>query len=228
MTLAGPFLTACALLVVAGVLKAARPADTARALGTLVPGLPLRWSVLAVRCLAAGEAVLGAAAVAWPRPPLAAAVAASYAAFTVVVLVVRHRGGPLASCGCFGTPDTPASRLHVAVDVLLAAAAVAVAADPPGGGAFGELTTQPWHGAPLAAVAVLGAWLVVLALGPAARLGALATAVRAWAAAPDVTYADAPAHAGGHGAAHPVPMPVADPVRRDPAAQTPAAQGAPR
>ncbi len=36
-----------------------------------------------------------------------------------VVAYARSRGGALASCGCFGTPDTPATLLHVVVDLVV-------------------------------------------------------------------------------------------------------------
>ena len=52
------------------------------------------------------------------RPAL---VAGSFAGFAVVVAFARHRGGAIASCGCFGTPDTPATLVHVAVNTGLAA-----------------------------------------------------------------------------------------------------------
>lgn len=170
MSLAGPALTACLLLLLAGTAKVHRPADTARALAPLVPGLPAGAARLAVRVLAGGELALGTAAVVWPTRGTLAAVAASYLAFAAVVVVVRRRGGPLASCGCFGTPDTPATALHVVVDVAAAAAAAVVAADGPPERPFGLLAGGPLHGVPLAAAATLAAWLVVAALAPAARL----------------------------------------------------------
>lgn len=170
MSLAGPALTACVLLVVAGVAKGLRPGDTARALAPLVPGLTAGTARVAVRLLAAGEAALGTAAVVWPTRAALAAVAASYLAFTAVVVVARRRGGPLASCGCFGTPDTPATALHAVIDVAAAGSAATVAAAGPPDRLLGLLAGGPLHGVPLAACAGLAAWLVVAALGPAARL----------------------------------------------------------
>ena len=172
MTLAGPYVAGCLLLMLGGAAKAARPPDAARAIAVLAPAVPLRAGVVVVRLVAAGEVALGAAALVFPAPPLAAAVAASYLAFAAVVLVVRRRGGPLATCGCFGTPDTPATRVHVGVNLALTVAAAVVAAVPPPERAWGELATSPLGGIPLLVVAALVAWLAVLALGPLARLGA--------------------------------------------------------
>jgi hypothetical protein len=175
MTLAGPYLVACFLLVAAGVAKAARPSDTARALHDLVPAVPPAVAPVAVRVLACAEAVLGAAALVAPVRAVAAAVGASYFVFSVVVAYARRRGGPLASCGCFGTPDTPATRLHLVVDLVLAASGAVAAATLRQGAAFAELSGQPLHGVPLVLSAAVGAAVVVVALGPAARLGAVRT-----------------------------------------------------
>lgn len=215
MSLVGPYLAGCVLLVAAGVAKARRPADTARALGALLPtrarpGLGALTG--AVRALALLESALGAAAIVWPRPALAGTVAASYLVFAVVVAHARRRGGPLASCGCFGTPDTPATWLHAIVDLAVAVAAAVVAvAGPGGGGALAELSGQPLHAVPLVVVALVGAGVAYLAMGPAARLGAAAAAVRTvgtWA--DDAGAGDAPPFTM---AAATVPLP--DPTRRD-------------
>lgn len=168
----GPYLAAAALLVVAGAAKARRPADTARALGALRHGVPLGPLAIAVPVAAAAEALLGAVALAVPHRPEATAVAASYAAFAAFVVVARRRGGVLATCGCFGTPDTPATRLHVVLDLLLAAAASVVAAEPPQGTTWTALAGSPLHGAVLLAGAGLLTALVLAAMTGLARLHA--------------------------------------------------------
>jgi hypothetical protein len=169
--LIGPYLVACVLLVAAGAAKAARPGDTARAVAATVP-VPLAVLAPLVRVGAAVEAVVGAAGLLHPSPWTAGLVAASYAGFAVFVTVVLVRGGPLASCGCFGTPDTPATRLHVAVVLLLAASAAIVAATVPAQWLTALLADQPWHGVPLVLAGLLGAWLTYLALGRLAEVGA--------------------------------------------------------
>jgi hypothetical protein len=119
------------------------------------------------------EAAVGAAGLVHPSPWTAGLVAASYLGFAGFVAVVLSRGGPVASCGCFGTPDTPATRLHVVVDMALAVSAVSVAVNAPDLWLPSVLALQPWHGAPLFLVSLLGAWLTYLALGRLAELGAV-------------------------------------------------------
>jgi hypothetical protein len=171
MELIGLYLVACLLLVAAGAAKAVRPDDTARALSAVVPLGEGRLRPV-VRTGSVLEAGLGAAALAFPRTGLAAAVAASYLLFAVFVAVARRRGGAIASCGCFGTPDTPATGLHVVVDLVLAASASWVAAAALGGSLASVLAAQPLHGAPLLAVSALGAWLTYLTVSVLASLQA--------------------------------------------------------
>lgn len=171
MELIGPYLAAAALLVVAGVAKAVRPGDTARALTQLVP-LPLTGVRSAVRVGAALEAAVGVVALARPGGTAAGLVALSYAAFTAVVVVARTRGSALASCGCFGTPDTPATLVHAVIDAGLAAAAAVVALRGPGGSLGHVLAAQPAHGVPLVLASAVLAWLAYLALTDLATLQA--------------------------------------------------------
>lgn len=172
MSLLGVYLAGCALLVVAGLAKAWRPETTARALAGAHPRLGGRPLAVAVRTAAAAEAALGLVAAAWPRPPAATAVAASYAAFTGYVLWTRHRGGVLATCGCFATPDTPATALHAVVDAAVAVAAAVVAARPPGPDLPAVLGAQPAAGVPLVAGTAVAAWLGFLVLSALPRLQA--------------------------------------------------------
>ena len=81
------------------------------------------------------------------------------------------RGGTLATCGCFGRPDTPATRLHVVVTLMLAGAAGAVAAGAPAGGSLATLLAhEPWAGIPLLFVSAVGLWLTFLTLSALAAL----------------------------------------------------------
>ena len=174
MELIGLYLIAAGLLCVAGVTKAAHPDDTARAVAALVPGTPplrlVRWFV---RAGALAEAVLGAAAVVFPRPVIAALVACSYVAFFGFVAYARWQGGPLATCGCFGRPDTPPTPLHLLIDLVLATAAAVVATGAQSGETLGgQLTHQPGAGVPLLFVSAVGLWLAVLALSSLAALTA--------------------------------------------------------
>ncbi|MHB1929182.1 MAG: MauE/DoxX family redox-associated membrane protein [Acidimicrobiales bacterium] len=169
----GLYLAAATLLVAAGVAKAARPGDTARALGASLRWWPRRRSDLVVRVAATGEAALGAAALAWPARPIATAVALSFACFTMFVVIARRRGGALATCGCFGRPDTPPTIAHLVVDGAAAAAAAGVAAAGPPGTVAAVLARQWAHGWPVLAGAGVAAWLAYLVLVPLTRLGAL-------------------------------------------------------
>jgi hypothetical protein len=171
LELIGLYLIACALLVVAGLAKLVRPDDTARALAALVP-VPLAGLRGLVRVGAAAEAALGLGALAAPRTVSASLVAVSYAAFAVFIAYARAKGGAIASCGCFGTPDTPATALHAVVNLGLAAAAVAVAVAAPTGSIISILAAQPLHGVPLVVVSALGAWLAYLAVSVLAALQA--------------------------------------------------------
>ena len=178
MELMGLYLIGCTLLIFAGVMKAARPDDTARALVALAPTrfralFPVRRIRTMIRIAATLEAGLGVVAVAVPRSVTAALVAASYVVFAGVVAYARSRGGALASCGCFGTPDTPATLVHMLVDLALAIAATAVAtAAPATGTIFTALGRQPFDGLPLLAVSAVGAWLTYLSLSLLAALEA--------------------------------------------------------
>jgi hypothetical protein len=176
--LIGPYLVACGLLAIAGVMKLIRPDDTARAVAPVVPGrlrplLRFRSLRMLIRAGALAEVVLGTAAMFLPRPLPAALVATSYTAFAGLVVYVRFQGGSLASCGCFGTPDTPATRVHVVINLGLAAAAAVVAVDaPPAGSTVSIIAGQPLYGLPFLAVGGLGIWLTFLALSSLAQLQA--------------------------------------------------------
>ena len=174
MELMGLYLIAAGLLCVAGMAKAVRPDDTALAMAALVPGRPpLRLVRSVVRAGALAEAALGAVAILLPRPVIAALVASSYLVFFAVVAYARWRGGPLATCGCFGRADTPPTGLHLILDLTLAAAAVAVAVGAPPGNTLGlQLAHQPWAGLPLLFVSAVGLWLSALALSALAALTA--------------------------------------------------------
>ncbi len=171
MELIGLYLIAAGLLVVAGVAKAVHPDDTARAVTAMLPvrmrSVPVRTFRWAVRTLAMIEVVVGLSALARPGELTATLVALSYALFAGVVAYARLRGGPLATCGCFGRPDTPATWLHVALNLVLVVAALGVAlarAGADGHSVASVLARQPWSGVPLLFASAVGLWLTVLAL----------------------------------------------------------------
>jgi hypothetical protein len=161
---AGPFAIAAALLVAGGAAKAARPGDTANALGAV--GLPR--SSLLVRAGGVAEAAIGVAALAVGDQATAVLVAVSYAAFAVFVAVALRTGAPIASCGCFGKADTPPTRLHVLFNLGAAAAAVAVAVQPRAGLGV-VLPHQPLAGVPFVALVACGVALSFLLLSSLPR-----------------------------------------------------------
>jgi hypothetical protein len=172
--LIGLYLVGCGLLVAAGTAKAIHPDDTARALAATVPlGLPTMRRL--VRAGAVAEAVLGVTALVLPRPWSAGLVALSFATFAVFVAYARSAGGAIASCGCFGTPDTPATLAHVTVNAALAVAAAVVAWTAPSGTLVSVLSHQPLHGVPLVVVSALCAWLAYLVVSVLAALQAART-----------------------------------------------------
>jgi hypothetical protein len=159
-----PLLIGCVLLVVAGVGKLRRPADTVGALRSVGVRLP----AAIVRAAGAGEIALGVAAAVTGARLLAAVVALAYAGFAGFVVVALRRDGALSSCGCLGRPDTPPTVSHVVVTLALAIGAAAAAYG--GGGLDG------WSGSArdpvLLGLAALAAWLAwaTLALRPHTRL----------------------------------------------------------
>jgi hypothetical protein len=90
----------------------------------------------------------------------------------VFVAHARSAGGAIASCGCFGTPDTPATMAHVTVNAALAVAAAMVAWTAPSGTLVSVLSHQPLHGVPLVVVSALCAWLAYLVVSVLAALQA--------------------------------------------------------
>jgi hypothetical protein len=169
---AGPFLAAAGLLVVAGVPKLADPLPLVRAL--LAAGMPGSRGL--VRGVAAAEVAVGLWAVIAPGRVVALVVAAAYTGFTAFIARVLARDGILGSCGCFGKPDTPATRTHLVLTACAAVTALLVAWDPP---------ASPWSGAGgatavtggLAALIGFLAWQVMAVL-PTVSPAAVRSAVR--------------------------------------------------
>lgn len=157
--LAGPFLAAAGLLVLAGVPKLVDPMPLVRALRSV--GLPAGRPL--VRAVAAAETLLGAWTIAAPARLNAALVTAAYLIFTAFVALTLARGGVLGSCGCFGKPDTRPSRTHLAVTLVLAGVALAVTADPPSR-VWSGVGTQTIATAAAAALLAFLTWQVLAVL----------------------------------------------------------------
>jgi uncharacterized membrane protein HdeD (DUF308 family) len=170
--LTGPLAAFALLLVVAAGPKIVRPQSTLRALSSV--GLPR--SATAVRLLGGAEVVVGVGALVIGGRLFAALVAASYLAFAAFVALALVRGGALASCGCFGKPETPPTRLHLVVNAIAAAVAIAVAVNP-GPAPLAQLGSQPLAGLPFLVLVGCCTWFTYLSLSalPALRRPAGAT-----------------------------------------------------
>ena len=127
MVTEGLYAASAALLLLAGAQKIADPQPLVRALTSMRIALGSSW----IRAGALGEFLLGAAALATGSRVVAGLVAASYTGFTVVVLLALRRGGVLASCGCFGKRDIPATGTHAAVTAAFALVALGASVQAP-------------------------------------------------------------------------------------------------
>jgi uncharacterized membrane protein YphA (DoxX/SURF4 family) len=161
---------ACAVLVVAGAAKLRKPDPTVGALRGA--GIPAGHG--AVRALAVGEIVLGSSAILTGAPIAAAAVAAVYLGFAGFVAASLRSGRMVQTCGCFGSPDVPATRGHVAINVACAAVGLAAAATTPA--SLSEVLDEGPAGATLVLLSAVATFeiVILLAVQPlvrAARLG---------------------------------------------------------
>ena len=165
--IAGPYAAAAVLLAVAGAPKIRKPGTTVLALRSVrLPASPTL-----VRVFGAVEVGIALAALTVGGRVPAALVAASYLAFAVFVAYALARGGVLSSCGCFGKPDTPPTRLHIVLNLCAAAIALAVAVDP-GDNLRNTVSTQPMHGVPFIALTAACVWFAYLTLAELPKLRA--------------------------------------------------------
>ncbi len=114
----------CLVLVVSGVAKLADPRATQATMRALELPLPNAGA----RVLAVVEVLLGAAGLMAVGPvarAVAALVAATFAAFALVVLAARRRG--LDDCGCIGVRPSAPSVGHAVMNLVLGAVGAAAA-----------------------------------------------------------------------------------------------------
>jgi hypothetical protein len=161
----GLFLVAAALLVVSGVAKLRSVEPTRNALRAA--GLPAPASAVVV--LAAAEIAAGSTAVVTLGRPAAVTVASLYVGFAGFVVLARLRGGPDASCGCFGRREGPVGSVHLLTTLALATVA-SLAAVAPGPGLVPQLGDSPLRTVVLIGYAALTTWLVYLALAVLSRI----------------------------------------------------------
>jgi uncharacterized membrane protein YphA (DoxX/SURF4 family) len=161
--LTGAFQILAVVVIVGGAAKLVSPGAfraTLRSLG--VPG-----GVVAARLAGLVEIGLGGAALVLGGRAWAAALAALYGVFTIVVVVARRKGAE--SCGCFGSVAAPPSTLHVVIDAAstVVAAAAAIVGVP---GLVDVLADQPLAGVPYLVLIAVGAWVIVVADTTGAQL----------------------------------------------------------
>jgi Methylamine utilisation protein MauE len=143
---------AAVLLLWSGVVKLARPAATARMVAGVLGRQP-QGSHTAARLIGLVEVAVGAAVLVTGGRVACAALAACYLVFTAVAVRLAGAARP-APCGCFGRADAPTGRIHVVVDAVACAAAIAGTVASPG--PWGGYTGQP------ALVTVVGLGQVLL------------------------------------------------------------------
>ena len=120
-----PALVAAGVLAYAGGTKLLDPTMTVGALRVM--GLPANgWLV---RAGAGAEVALGVAAVVVGGGLLWALVGVSYTLFGLFVFVALRSGRPIGTCGCIGRVDIPPTWVHIAVNLLMGAAASIQALD---------------------------------------------------------------------------------------------------
>ena len=155
-----PLLVASALLAVAGAPKVVRPVNTLGALRSV----GVRVSPVTVRLFGGLEASLGIATLATGARVLAALVAASYAAFSVFLVIALRSGGAVSSCGCLGRADTPPTRSHLVVTAALTMTSGLAAGT--GADGLSSITWSPTSATTLcfAAVSIWLVWLIFTAL----------------------------------------------------------------
>lgn len=156
----GWFFATAALLVVSGIRKVIDPAPTSGALQAA--GLPHHLAL--VLGLGVFEVGVGAGNLLVSNSVLVWAQATLYAAFAVFVLWALRQRIPIASCGCFGKPATPPTRLHVVVNVaaLVGASGHAITETP---SLASVLASQSLAGVPYLGFIALGTYCLYLLLG---------------------------------------------------------------
>ena len=155
LALTGPALVAAMLLALAGAQKLIDPSMTSGALRAMhLPSSPAL-----VRAGAGAELALGTSAITGGGALLWWAAATSYLLFATFVASALRSGSMIGSCGCFGREDTPPHLIHVVLNVVLAAACVAIGVQEHSS-PLQELAGHPGSAALLVALSGLGVYLV--------------------------------------------------------------------
>ena len=136
------YASAAVLLVLAGVVKMARPANTAGLLDALVaPSFDRLNTTRLAFGLGVFEIVLGLAALVAEIAAVAVVVGVLYGVFAVIVWRAMRIGA--GTCGCFGRVDAPPSWWHVVGNGAFAACSFVAAA---GRSPLAVMEGQPFGG----------------------------------------------------------------------------------
>ena len=112
--------------------------------------------------MGAAEVATGAICLVRPSAASALLLSGAYLGFSGFVLAALRADQPPTSCGCFGSADAPLSWLHVSVDLIAAAAGLAVLTAPRG--VLDVATGTPLFGVPFVVGLGLAAYLTELAI----------------------------------------------------------------
>jgi Methylamine utilisation protein MauE len=154
-SVAGLFLAACALLVIAGAGKVVHPAPARRA--ARAAGLRVsRSGIVGFGFVEIGAGVVGALV----GGRAALAVAGCYLVLTAVAIVMLIRA-PTTPCACLGSSNAVVTRTHVAINVCAAGIALVTAT---GGSPVGEVTDHWLSTVVLGVLVVCCVKLAMLAL----------------------------------------------------------------
>jgi hypothetical protein len=176
------------LVAVSGAVKQLQPRATAQSM--LDAGLP--GSIPLARAIGVIEILVGIWALAAPAGGGALALATLYASLSVFLAYVLREHPDAGSCGCAGPTPVPPSRVHLALDVVVAVSALVFAFSAPVG-VVDWLTAFDWMALPVALGLGLAGWLAVVAVTQAPA------AFRAWQ--PPVHDHDVEPHGHDHAVA---------------------------
>jgi hypothetical protein len=158
----GLFFVICEVLVISGITKILSPVPTSAALSDV--GLPS--SIFYARCLGFLEVILGILGITFGGRYFPLFVGCLFAFFSIF-MVIALRNGHMASCGCFGSSNTPPSIIHLLANLgFMVISLIAIGTS----GLSDTLEKQPASSVPFLISILLGALLIFLslALGPIA------------------------------------------------------------
>ena len=122
----GPFHLFAVLLILSGADKIGAPRPSTDAMNAAGLFGSRRVGDWAGRVLGIAEVLVGGAVVAFGGPVSAIAMAVVFGGFGLFLVLLQRRSSGV-SCGCFGASESPPGVVHIVIDVVAAATAVAAA-----------------------------------------------------------------------------------------------------